>query len=92
MAKVILKPLASPDSPIYNQPISIGVRFTQPLPKHPLEGVDLQNLPFDPAVEAGKSSLEKTKSNGKKQSHEGVIGDDIQMLVKPFRVDSYHLD
>ena len=28
--------------------------------------LDLQNLPFDPAVEAGKASLEKTKSNGKK--------------------------
>jgi len=66
MGKVILNPLVASDSPIYNQPISIGTRFTKPLPKHPLEGIDLQNLPFDPAVEAGKASLEKTKSSGKK--------------------------
>jgi hypothetical protein len=54
MGKVILNPLVAPDSPIYNQPISIGARFTKLPPKHPLEGIDLQNLPFDPAVEAGK--------------------------------------
>ena len=66
MGKVTLNPLAAPDSPIYSQPISIGARFTKSLPKHPLEGIDLQNLPFDPAVEAGKTCLEKTKSNGKK--------------------------
>jgi hypothetical protein len=66
MGKVTLNPLVAPDSPIYNQPISIGARFTKQLAKHPLEGIDLQNLPFDPAVEAGKASLEKTKSNGKK--------------------------
>jgi hypothetical protein len=57
MGKVNLNPLAAPDSPIYNQPISIGARFTKVLPKHPLEGIDLQNLPFDPAVEAIKSSM-----------------------------------
>ena len=66
MGKVTLNPLVAPDSPIYNQPISIGARLTKPLPKHPLEGIDLQNLPFDPALEAMKASLEKTKSNGKK--------------------------
>jgi hypothetical protein len=54
MGKVTLNPLVSSDSSIYNQPISIGARFTKPPPKHPLEGIDLQNLPFDPAVEAGK--------------------------------------
>ena len=66
MGKVTLNPLVAPDSPIYNQPISIGARLTKLFPRHPLEGIDLQNLPFDPAVEAGKASLEKTKSNGKK--------------------------
>ena len=55
MGKVTLNSLVAPDSPIYNQPISIGARFTKPLPKHPLEGIDLQNLPFDPAVEATKA-------------------------------------
>jgi len=57
MGKVILNPLVASDSPIYNQPISIGVRLTKALPKHPLEGIDLQNLPFDPAVEAIKNSM-----------------------------------
>ena len=57
MDKVTLNPLVASDSPIYNQPISIGTRFTKPLPKHPLEGIDLQNLPFDPAVEAIKNSM-----------------------------------
>ena len=66
MGKVTPNLLAAPDSPIYNQPISIGARLTKALQKHPLEGSDLQNRPFDPAVEAGKASLEKTKSNGKK--------------------------
>jgi hypothetical protein len=66
MGKVTLNRLVAPDSPIYSQPISIGARLTKVLPKHPLEGVDLQNLPFDPAVEAGNACLEKTKSNGKK--------------------------
>lgn len=55
MGKVTLNPLAAPDSPIYNQSISIGARLTKALPKHPLEGIDLQNLPFDPALGAGKS-------------------------------------
>ena len=66
MGKVTLNPLVAPVSPIYNQSISIGARFTKQLAKHPLVGIDLQNLPFDPAVEAGKASLEKTKSSGKK--------------------------
>jgi len=66
MGKVTLNPLVAPDSPIYNLPLSIGARLTKVLPRHPLEGIDLQNLPFDPAIEAGKASLEKTKSNGKK--------------------------
>jgi hypothetical protein len=57
MGKVNLNPLAAPDSPIYSQPISIGARLTKPFPRHPLEGIDLQNLPFDPAVEAIKSSM-----------------------------------
>ena len=42
MAKVILKPLASPDSPIYSQPLSIGARFTKPHPQQPLEDVNPQ--------------------------------------------------
>jgi hypothetical protein len=66
MGKVTLNPLVAPDSPIYSQPISIGARSTEPIVKNPLEGIDLQNLPFDPALEAMKASLEKTKSNGKK--------------------------
>jgi len=66
MGKATLNLLVAPDSPIYNQPISIGARLTKVLPKHPLEGIDLQNLPFDPALEAGKASQEKTKSSGKK--------------------------
>ena len=65
MGKVILNPLASPDSPIYNQSISIGARFTKPLPKHPMEGIDLQNLPFDPAIEAMKASQTITRSKNK---------------------------
>ena len=65
MAKVTLKPLAEPDSPIYNQPISIGARFTKLPPRHPLDEVDLQELPLDPAVEAGEASLGVTKSDGK---------------------------
>ena len=65
MAKVTLRPLAEPDSPIYNQPISIGARFTKPSPRNPLDAVDLQELPFDPAVEAGEASLGVTKSGGK---------------------------
>jgi hypothetical protein len=63
MGKVTLNPLAEPDSQIYSQPISIGARHTKHLPKHPLDGIDLQNLPFDPAVEAGKSC--KNEGEGK---------------------------
>jgi len=65
MAKVTIKPLAEPDSPIYNQPLSIGARFTKPPPSHPLDDVDLKELPFDPAVEAGDASLGVAKSEGK---------------------------
>ena len=42
MAKVILKPLAPPDSPIYNQLLSIGARLTKPSLNHQLDGVNLQ--------------------------------------------------
>jgi hypothetical protein len=66
MGKVTLNPLAAPDSPIYSQPISIGVRLTKALPKHPLEGIDLQNLPFDPAIEVMKALQTMTRSNRKK--------------------------
>jgi len=62
MGKVTLNSLVSSESPIYSQPTSIGMRFTKTLPKHPLEGVDLQNLPFDPAIEAIKSSVNPTES------------------------------
>jgi hypothetical protein len=65
MAKVTLNPLAPPDSPIYSQPVSIGTRFTKSLPKPLLDSIDLQNLPFDPAVEAGEASLRATKLGGK---------------------------
>ena len=66
MGKVTLNPLVAPDSPIYNQPILIGARLTKVLQKHPLEGIDLQNLPFDPAAEAMKASQTMTRSNRKK--------------------------
>jgi hypothetical protein len=66
MGKVTLNPLVAPDSPIYNQPILIGARLTLALPRHPLEGIDLQNLPFDPAIEAMKASQTMTRSNRKK--------------------------
>jgi hypothetical protein len=55
MGKVALNPLAVPYSPIYSQPISIGERLTNSFPKHPLEGIDLQNLPLDPAEEVTKA-------------------------------------
>jgi hypothetical protein len=66
MGKVTLNPLAALDSPIYSQPISIGARLTKSLPKHPLEGIDLQNLPFDPAIEAMKASQTITRSKRNK--------------------------
>ena len=68
MGKVTLNPQVAPDSPIYDQPISIGARFTKLPPKHPLEGIDLQNLPFDPAAEAMKASQTMTRSKKKRSS------------------------
>jgi len=66
MGKVTLNPLVAPDSPIYSQPISIGARFTKVLQKHPLEGIDLQNLPFDPAEEAMKACVLSNKNSKQK--------------------------
>ena len=59
MGKVTLKPLAAPDSPIYNQPLMVGARFTKSSPTHPLDGLDLQNLAVDPAQAAMELVLGK---------------------------------
>lgn len=69
MGKVNLNKLVPADSPIYNQPITIGVRFTKLPKKHPLESIGLENLPFDPAIEAMKVSQTMKRSKRKKYPH-----------------------
>jgi len=66
MGKVTLRGLVPENSPIYEQPLTVGARLTTPSQKNTVKsvyGLDLQNLPFDPAAQAVKESLLEENKN-----------------------------
>ena len=64
MAKVTLRGLVPNDSPIYEQPLTVGAMNMTKLPSSSEKSLggrgkllNLTNLPFDPAKVAGEASL-----------------------------------
>ncbi len=68
MGKVNLNSLLAPDSPIYNQSISIGTRFTKRPLKPKFEAIDLQKLSIDPLIEATMSRERAIKKKPKQRA------------------------